>query len=285
MSVLARSEVIRLRGIGRKRLEALNEDHSKTLSKKLQSLEVKLYNEAFYYLQEHSGEFKHVYNEYMGHAEALLRSDFDGDTYLAALARGRLTARDIRKHPSVRVVPTFNPRELARAHLAKVLLESFDAERATELAGRIEAAMFERVTAHCKASSHMYQARWDNELFFGRYKDRLSIVLNHIVPDTITNKLHGAEALEKLKSGALAPEALAVMEDTELCPKAIERERAEIADRNKQRVVEKFSTLFQCRICKDRRCSIREVQTRSLDEAADFFCTCLTCGNVFKGKT
>jgi DNA-directed RNA polymerase subunit M/transcription elongation factor TFIIS len=75
------------------------------------------------------------------------------------------------------------------------------------------------------------------------------------------------------------------MEDTDLCPKAIEKECTEIADRNKQRVVEKFSTLFQCRICKDRKCLIREVQTRSLDEAADFFCTCLTCGNVFKGKT
>lgn len=285
MSVLARNEIARLRGIGRKRLETLNADSGKTLAKKLHSLEVKLYNETFYYLQEHSGEFKHVYNEYIDHAVALLQTDFVDCTYLEALERGSVTPRDIRKHPSVKVVPSFNPRELARGHLEKVLLESFDAARARELAERIETTMFERVAAHCKASSHMYQVRWDNELFFGRYKDRLSIVLNHIIPDTITNKLHGAEALEKLKSGELAPEELAVMEDTELCPKAIERERAEIADRNKQRVVEKFSTLFQCRICKDRRCSIREVQTRSLDEAADFFCTCLTCGNVFKGKT
>lgn len=286
MSTYAKSEVARLRAIGRKQLEALNAKRSKSLDQKLASLEVKLNNETFYYLQEHSGEFRHVYNEYIANAVSILQGEYEGGgTYLDALDKGAVTPRELRRHPAMRVVPEFNPRELSRVHLAKVLGESFDPDTAREYAERIEAALFERVAAHCRASSHMYRVRWDNELFFNRYKDRLSIILNHIMPDTLTNKLYGAEALALLKSGELPPEALAVMEDTDLCPKAIEKECTEIADRNKQRVVEKFSTLFQCRICKDRKCLIREVQTRSLDEAADFFCTCLTCGNVFKGKT
>jgi len=43
----------------------------------------------------------------------------------------------------------------------------------------------------------------------------------------------------------------------------------------------KYSTLYQCRRCKQNKCSIQSAQTRSLDECNTIFVNCLSCGNVF----
>ena len=65
---------------------------------------------------------------------------------------------------------------------------------------------------------------------------------------------------------------------------AIAAERAEIASRSAQRIIEKESALFRCPHCGARRCSYIEVQRRSLDEAPDYICKCLACNHKVTGR-
>lgn len=48
--------------------------------------------------------------------------------------------------------------------------------------------------------------------------------------------------------------------------------------------IEPNSDYYFCPKCKNNRCHVESVQTRSLDEAATIFVTCVTCGNCFKAK-
>ena len=56
-----------------------------------------------------------------------------------------------------------------------------------------------------------------------------------------------------------------------------------------KRDVSKFNTntqastdMFTCRKCKSKRCTYYELQTRSADEPATIFVTCLDCGKNWK---
>lgn len=282
---ISQQEIRRTRDANRIRLLELASDDQTDLQIDLKKLEAKLFNNTYYYLQEHTGEFRDVFNMHIDNAIHFLYSmnEEAGCSNLECLEKKRITPRDIRKHPMVMVTPEFNPRQISKECIQRVLAQSIG-DKAEEYAARMEDAMFVFVSEYCKDSSHMYQVRWNNPLFFERYKDRLSIILNHLDPTTITNRTYGTEALEKLKCGEITPEQFGVMEDIDLCPMAVKKERDEIEMRGKQQLVEKYTTLFKCPTCKARRSIAQEVQRRSLDEAADFSCVCCNCGTHFMGK-
>ena len=54
-------------------------------------------------------------------------------------------------------------------------------------------------------------------------------------------------------------------------------------DENKYNTCIQASTdMFTCRKCKSKRCTYYELQTRSADEPATIFVTCLDCGKNMK---
>ena len=258
--------------IGLERLFALTDDP--VLRVKLEKIEIKMNNETCSFIKMYPTEYEFVdvYKQYIDNVLELLSMDGNLES---------LTPREVRSHPCVRVDLKKDHRKDVRAILTTHLLLSFDGETARDFSARIENSLFEFVSEHCRKSSHMYQIHWDNPVFKERYNDRLSIVLNHIIPDSLTCKRFGPLVLNKLKSGELSPEDLGKLDETSLCPEAIEKECEEIRIRAKQRVTKKFSTLFKCPQCGKKECETRETQTRSLDEAADIFCLCV-CGHNFK---
>lgn len=127
-----------------------------------------------------------------------------------------------------------------------------------------------------EANSRKIIKKWENPYFAQIYIDRLrSIYVN----------LKNPELLNAVKSGELAPQVLAFMTHQEMDH---EHWRGRI-QRKITRDASKFNTnvqastdMFTCRKCKSKRSTFYELQTRSADEPATIFITCLDCGKQSK---
>ena len=127
-----------------------------------------------------------------------------------------------------------------------------------------------------EATSKKIIKKWENPYFVQLYLDRLrSLYLN----------LKNEELLAQLKNKEITPQSLAFMTHQEMNPehwrvlidKKIKR------DANKYTTNIKASTdMFTCKKCKSKRCTYYELQTRSADEPATIFVTCLDCGKNWK---
>jgi transcription elongation factor S-II len=118
--------------------------------------------------------------------------------------------------------------------------------------------------------------KWDNPYFTQIYIDRLrSIYLN----------LKNQELLTQLKTGDIKPQNLAFMTHQEMntehwrkyIDKKIKRDSSKF-----QNNLQATTDMFTCKKCKSKRCSHYELQTRSADEPATIFITCLDCGKNWK---
>ena len=127
-----------------------------------------------------------------------------------------------------------------------------------------------------EANSRKIIKKWDNPHFVQLYLDRLrSIYIN----------LKNADLLQLIKSGEIAPQTAAFMTHQELNP---ERWKV-LIDQKIKRDASKFNTniqastdMFTCKKCRSKKCTYYELQTRSADEPATIFVTCLDCGKHWK---
>lgn len=118
--------------------------------------------------------------------------------------------------------------------------------------------------------------KWDNQLFSELYIARLrSLYLN----------LKNEALLKDLKKKEFTPEVLAFMTHQEMNPEHWK----EYIDKKKKRDANRYSNnmqastdIFTCRKCRSKRCTYYELQTRSADEPATIFVTCLDCGKNWK---
>jgi transcription elongation factor S-II len=97
--------------------------------------------------------------------------------------------------------------------------------------------------------------------------------------------LNNPKLLEDLKNGETTAETLAYMTHQEMNPEHWK----ELIDKKMKRDANKYNNnaqastdMFTCRKCKSKRCTYYELQTRSADEPATIFVTCLDCGKNWK---
>jgi transcription elongation factor S-II len=118
--------------------------------------------------------------------------------------------------------------------------------------------------------------KWENPYFVQIYIDRLrSIYIN----------LKNKELLQQIKNGELTPQNVAFMSHQEMNPKTWKS----LIDEKIKRDANKYSNnlqastdMFTCKKCKSKKCTYYELQTRSADEPATIFVTCLDCGKNWK---
>lgn len=118
--------------------------------------------------------------------------------------------------------------------------------------------------------------KWDNPYFSQLYIDRLrSVYIN----------LKNKELLEQLKNKDITPQTLAFMTHQEMNP----GQWKELIEKKIKRDANRFTTnvqastdMFTCKKCRSKRCTYYELQTRSADEPATIFITCLDCGKQGK---
>ena len=117
---------------------------------------------------------------------------------------------------------------------------------------------------------------WAKDEFVILYLDRLHTVLSNI---------RRPEMQEWLKSGEIKPQDIPFMTHQEmntahwrpLIEKKMKR------DENKyNQNIEASTDMFVCKKCRSKRCTYYELQTRSADEPATIFVSCLDCGKHWK---
>jgi transcription elongation factor S-II len=128
-----------------------------------------------------------------------------------------------------------------------------------------------------EATSRKIIKKWDNPYFAQLYLDRLR---------TIYFNLKKPELLEQIKNGEITPQTLAFMTHQEMDP----AQWKDLIERKTKRDASKFTTnlqastdMFTCKKCRSKKCTFYELQTRSADEPATIFVTCLDCGKHWKG--
>lgn len=127
-----------------------------------------------------------------------------------------------------------------------------------------------------EATSRKLIKKWENPDFVQVYLDRLR---------TIYINLKNKDILALLQSKELLPQSFASMTHQEMNPKRWH----ELLEQKMKRDANKFTTniqastdMFTCKKCKSKRCTYYELQTRSADEPATIFVTCLDCGKNWK---
>ena len=143
-----------------------------------------------------------------------------------------------------------------------------------KIAKELETGIYDYATK--EANTWKIIIRWDNPNFVQLYSDRLrSIYIN----------LKNKKLLVKLQKGQINGSTLAFMTHQEMNPdhwkELIDKKRKR--DENKYNNTQQASTdMFTCKKCKSKRCTYYELQTRSADEPATIFVTCLDCGKIWK---
>jgi DNA-directed RNA polymerase subunit M/transcription elongation factor TFIIS len=128
-----------------------------------------------------------------------------------------------------------------------------------------------------EATSRQIIKKWKNPLFCEIYLSRLRTML--------VNMKQNAEFLQNIKSGDIPVEQLSHMTHQEMCPDKwkLRIERKKQRDRSKvTNNIEASTDMFMCGKCKSKKCTYYEMQTRSADEPATIFITCLDCGKNWK---
>ena len=127
-----------------------------------------------------------------------------------------------------------------------------------------------------EANNRKIIKKWDNPYFVQLYMDRLrSIYIN----------LKNDELLTQVKTGEITPQSLAFMSHQEMDG----NHWKDMIDAKVKRDANKFNNnicastdMFTCSRCKSKKTTYYEMQTRSADEPATIFITCLDCGKLMK---
>ena len=126
-----------------------------------------------------------------------------------------------------------------------------------------------------EADRHKIVKKWDNKYFIQIYVDRLrSVVIN----------LKG-EILEHIKDETIKPHTVAFMTHQEFRPEhwsALIQQKIKRDAAKYTMNIEASTDMFTCKKCKSKKCTYYELQTRSADEPATIFVTCLDCGKHWK---
>lgn len=127
-----------------------------------------------------------------------------------------------------------------------------------------------------EANNRKIIKKWDNPYFAQLYLDRLR---------SIYTNMQNPDLLAQLKNGDVKPQVLAFMTHQEMNPehwrKLIEQKMTRDASKFTNNL-QATTDMFTCKKCKSKRCNHYELQTRSADEPATIFITCLDCGKTWK---
>jgi len=127
-----------------------------------------------------------------------------------------------------------------------------------------------------EANSRKIIKKWENPYFAQLYVDRLR---------TVYMNLKNKELLTSVLSEEITPQSVAFMTHQEMDPdhwkvmidKKMKRDASLF--KNEMRAT---TDMFICKKCHSRNCSHLELQTRSADEPATIFVTCLDCGKHWR---
>jgi len=127
-----------------------------------------------------------------------------------------------------------------------------------------------------EATSQKILKKWDNVYFVQLYLDRLRSIYINLKNDKLLNQIKKNEITVQNLAFKTHQEM-----NSELWKDLIEQKVKRDANKYTSKV-QASTDMFTCRKCKSKRCTYYELQTRSADEPATIFVTCLDCGKNWK---
>jgi transcription elongation factor S-II len=146
-----------------------------------------------------------------------------------------------------------------------------DAQKVNKLVVSInmEKGVFNYAVREC--SFKKLVKKWENPAFTQIYIDRLRMVFSNLSSTTV---------VEGLISGDILPQAVAFMTHQEIQPEKwnplIDKKTKRDASKCDKKIGAS-TAMFTCSRCQSKNCTYYEMQTRSADEPATIFITCLNC--------
>jgi transcription elongation factor S-II len=128
-----------------------------------------------------------------------------------------------------------------------------------------------------EANERKVVKKWDNPFYIQIYLNRLRSVY--------FNLGQTSALLQMVKDKTITPKNLAYMTHQEMQPEKWEALIQLKIKRDKTKYdtqVEAMTDTFKCRKCKSNKCSYYQLQTRSADEPATTYVSCIECGNRWK---
>lgn len=171
------------------------------------------------------------------------------------------------------IMPLESQTEKFRVNIRNKLFERIG-EQNEKISINLEKAIFNYAIK--EATQKKIIKKWENPYFKQLYIDRLR---------TIINNLKNPDILQQLKSEEIKPQTLAFMTHQEMNPQrwSILLQQKIKRDASKFDInIEASTDMFTCKKCKSKKCTYYELQTRSADEPATIFVTCLDCGKHWK---
>lgn len=175
------------------------------------------------------------------------------------------------------MTPIKNPAQF-RSNIQKKFIGIFDNSdltRVEKITINLEKAIFNYAIK--EATHRKIIKKWENPHFVQIYIDRLRSIINN---------MSNSDIIQQLQSGELTPQSFAFMTHQEMKP---ERWSVLIAKKTKRDAsrfdsnIEASTDMYTCKKCRSKKCTYYEMQTRSADEPATIFVTCLDCGKHWKG--
>ena len=149
-----------------------------------------------------------------------------------------------------------------------------DAENALRHATNLEKGVFNYTLK--ESTSRKIVKKWENPAFTQLYLDRMrSIYINLKNPDLV-NQIANGETLAQTVA-FMTHQEFNPMRWRELIDKKRKRDASKCTNN-----IEASTDMFTCKKCKSKRCTYYEMQTRSADEPATVFVSCLDCGKNWK---
>lgn len=157
----------------------------------------------------------------------------------------------------------------SNADRQKTILHFADMFKSMQIGMYIESSIFEFTLIYSVSKDYV------ESIFTAVYNDKVYELTNDL-------KKYGDKLFNDIVEDKVKPQSLAFLKPHELYPEIWE----EILKKNKLREEKKkniaVTDLYQCWRCKERKCTIRESQTRGCDEPITKFITCTICFTVMK---
>lgn len=123
---------------------------------------------------------------------------------------------------------------------------------------------------------------WKNPRFYKVYAEKARSIISNIDKNSY---IDNTRLMTRLNENEFAPHEISFLKPENMFPERWKKtvdaylKKYENAYERKDVVV---SSLFRCGKCKKKQCTYFEAQTRSADEGATVFVSCLNCGNKWK---
>lgn len=142
-----------------------------------------------------------------------------------------------------------------------------------DMAIKIEMSVFEYSLIYC-LNNH-----YDPKFLKSIYDDKIyNILLNLDSKNHIKNKTFK----QNLLAGKINPKEVAFMAPAQMHPEKWQYwiKKKEYKEWRENSIA--YSDTYQCGKCKERKCKITQLQTRSADEGATIYVSCMVCHHTFK---